>query len=374
MREERLVCAYEILDLFSELLLQRLAVIEKAKGVPPELAEAIATVVYVAARCAEELPELAVIRGQLAAKYGAAFVAAACAEPPPASPVRGLSAPASSPASPASPAHAAPPVNERVVALLAVTPPPPALKLTRLGEIAAEHNVPFDASAASSSILGAAAPDLVDVDTTGVWAEQPGPHMAAPLPQAAAVQAAATLVDGWFQVSSPPDEGHMSAAAPAAVRVAAIPPLTPLPARQPVGGEQQEEEYADAASAARCAARSAEKAAHAASAAARLAGAAAPLPTPAPAPAAPPAPRPAERDGSDAGDAADEDDAGVGAQLPSTPSSTAKAPATATPPPPPSSPPQAPPPAAAAAVDEPTEEVDELDELTRRFEALKRRM
>ena len=34
MREERLVCAYEILDLFSELLLQRLPVMEKARRVP----------------------------------------------------------------------------------------------------------------------------------------------------------------------------------------------------------------------------------------------------------------------------------------------------------------------------------------------------
>jgi hypothetical protein len=33
MREERLVCAYEILDLFLQLLVQRLAVLEKAKCV-----------------------------------------------------------------------------------------------------------------------------------------------------------------------------------------------------------------------------------------------------------------------------------------------------------------------------------------------------
>jgi hypothetical protein len=370
MREERLVSAYEILDLFSELLLQRLSLLDKAKELPAELREAVATVLYCSARCAQELPELATLRAQFASKYGAPLVAAACGD--------------------ATAASAA--VNERVVQLLSLVPPPPALKLARLGEIAAEHNVAFDAAAASSSILGAA-PDLVDVDTAGAWTEQSGPHMSRPLDSPGVT----AVIDGWFTVGEP---AAAAVAPPAAAPVAASratwsglappanadappPPLTPLPPAVPpaAGADAASEgdEYADAAAAARAAARSAEKAVHAAAAAARLARAS-PQETPAPAavsPVADAAAAAAEEGGGDT----DEDER-IAASLPSAPTSAAGTPVQ-------------PPPAeaadagcgdeaaagwvgaqAAAASELGTAqpEVDEMTELTRRFEALKRRM
>ena len=70
--------AFEVLDLFCELLVVRLPLIPSTADLPADLREAVATVVY-ASRRASELPELAQIRAQFAAKYGKAFVAA-CAE------------------------------------------------------------------------------------------------------------------------------------------------------------------------------------------------------------------------------------------------------------------------------------------------------
>jgi hypothetical protein len=324
------------------------------RELPAELAEAVASVLYCAARCSQELPELATLRTQFASKYGAPFAAAACADA----------------------TAAASGANARVLALLALAPPPPPLKLARLAEIAAEHGVPWDQTAASSSILGAA-PDMVAVaESEAAWEEQPGPHMQRPLPPAAPAPASA-LVDGWFQPASP----DAKKAAPLPVR--SPPPLTPLPPRRDVGAgdgdaaeaDAQPEEYADAAAAARCAARSAEKAAHAAAAAARLASQlqrtstpyalpsmASPARTPPPAEGAIPEgdsdaeePADAADEAADAASADEAADAAAAAQdaadaeaLPAAPKS---APGT---------------PAAAA-----EEAVDELDELTRRFEALK---
>lgn len=78
LREEAMLEAFEVLDLFCELLVVRLPLISSTADLPADLREAVATVVY-ASRRASELPELAQIRAQFAAKYGKAFVAA-CAE------------------------------------------------------------------------------------------------------------------------------------------------------------------------------------------------------------------------------------------------------------------------------------------------------
>ena len=75
LREEAMLEAFEVLDLFCELLVVRLPLISSTADLPADLREAVATVVY-ASRRASELPELAQIRAQFAAKYGKAFVAA----------------------------------------------------------------------------------------------------------------------------------------------------------------------------------------------------------------------------------------------------------------------------------------------------------
>ena len=69
MREEANLEAFDILDLFCELLVVRLRLIEQEKDLPDDLKEAVATCIYAAKRMGE-LPELGQIKSQFAAKYG----------------------------------------------------------------------------------------------------------------------------------------------------------------------------------------------------------------------------------------------------------------------------------------------------------------
>ena len=318
LREERLVAAYEILDLFLELITQRMAVLERAKcvrkrkrrgrvqagvvstpdtllrTVPDEMREAVTTVLYMSARASLELPELETIRGQLATKYGKELVLQSCTE---------ASATAAG-------------VNDRILALMSVSPPPADIKLRRLKELAEHHGVPFDEAKVGTSILGVAH-DMVAVSTPGqaaAWTEpEPAPTEAELHPGTA--HSPAPVADGYVRVTSPP--------------------VVPLPSPA-AHHNPDEEEYPNAAAAARSAAKSAEKAAHAAAAAARMASPDA-LSRQEVLAATPEASEPQE----ESQPACDDD-------LPSTPSDG-----------------PIPPPAAAE---------DDLDELTRRFEELKRRM
>ena len=79
LREEATLEAFEVLDLFCELLVVRLPLIESTKDLPADLKEAVATVVYAARRVADAIPELKEVRAQFAGKYGSQYVAA-CGE------------------------------------------------------------------------------------------------------------------------------------------------------------------------------------------------------------------------------------------------------------------------------------------------------
>ena len=79
LREEATLEAFEVLDLFCELLVVRLPLIESTKDLPADLKEAVATVVYAARRVADEIPELKEVKTQFAGKYGSQYVAA-CGE------------------------------------------------------------------------------------------------------------------------------------------------------------------------------------------------------------------------------------------------------------------------------------------------------
>ena len=79
LREEATLEAFEVLDLFCELLVVRLPLIESTKDLPADLKEAVATVAYAARRVADEIPELAEVKSQFAGKYGSQYVAA-CGE------------------------------------------------------------------------------------------------------------------------------------------------------------------------------------------------------------------------------------------------------------------------------------------------------
>lgn len=71
IREDFIVEAYEILELFCQLVLSRLGMIQVAKECPPDLKEAVCTLIYAAPRA--EVKELQVIRQQLFYKFGKEF-------------------------------------------------------------------------------------------------------------------------------------------------------------------------------------------------------------------------------------------------------------------------------------------------------------
>jgi hypothetical protein len=329
MRGERLALAHEVISLFAELLQERMAVLERASGVPAELSEATSTLLFASMRCADDLQELKTVREQLALKAGAAHAAAASAE---------ATAVGSG-------------VNERVVAYLSVQPPPPGLKLQRLEEIVREFGISeWDADAARGSILGAA-PDLLPVaGGSAAWQEQPGPHMFQVAPDEAVASVEPPVLVGQQVDGFPVNHGApQPQPSPPTPLPRAVPPLTPLP---PAAAARKDEEYPDAETAARVAVRSAEKAHEAAAAAVRLAhaarGASSPLAPAAEAAAA------AEVTGDDA----------LAATLPSPPTAVPSAPANAD-------------------DDDENEggtgggggdDAAQLDELTRRFEELKRKL
>jgi len=72
IREDFIIEAFEILELFCELLLARLGPLEISKECPNDLKEAVCTIIYAAPRI--DIKELLVVRQQLLLKYGREFV------------------------------------------------------------------------------------------------------------------------------------------------------------------------------------------------------------------------------------------------------------------------------------------------------------
>ncbi|GAQ81344.1 hypothetical protein KFL_000780060 [Klebsormidium nitens] len=136
LREEATMAAYDVIELFCELLCVRLPIIEANKDCPYDLKEAIASIIFAAPRCAD-LPELQQLRGLFAAKYGKEFAAAAAELRPDSG------------------------VNRRIIEKLAIRPPSGEVKLQMLKDIAAEHNFEWDSSN-SEKILMEPKQDLLD--------------------------------------------------------------------------------------------------------------------------------------------------------------------------------------------------------------------
>ncbi|XVE55066.1 hypothetical protein DITRI_Ditri03aG0131200 [Diplodiscus trichospermus] len=76
IREENMMAAQEILELFCELIAVRLPIIETQRECPLDLKEAISSVCFAAPRCAD-LPELLQVQMLFISKYGKEFVSAA---------------------------------------------------------------------------------------------------------------------------------------------------------------------------------------------------------------------------------------------------------------------------------------------------------
>ncbi|XP_039066236.1 uncharacterized protein LOC120211843 isoform X1 [Hibiscus syriacus] len=76
VREEKTVDAYNLLQIYCELIVARMPMIESQKNCPIDLKEAIASVIFASARC-EDIPELKDASKHFTAKYGKEFTSAA---------------------------------------------------------------------------------------------------------------------------------------------------------------------------------------------------------------------------------------------------------------------------------------------------------
>ncbi|XP_073143231.1 uncharacterized protein [Henckelia pumila] len=128
IREEKMMAAQEIVELFCELISVRLPIIEAQRECPLDLKEAISSVCFAAPRCAD-LPELLQAQLLFAGKYGKEFVAAATELMPECG------------------------VNRQLVEMLSIRAPAPDVKLKLLKEIAEEHELDWDPSASESELL-----------------------------------------------------------------------------------------------------------------------------------------------------------------------------------------------------------------------------
>ncbi|XP_039023888.1 IST1 homolog [Hibiscus syriacus] len=76
VNEEKTMAAYDLLEIYCELIVARMPMIEFQKNCPIDLKEAISSVIFASARC-EEIPELKDVTKHLTAKYGKDFTSAA---------------------------------------------------------------------------------------------------------------------------------------------------------------------------------------------------------------------------------------------------------------------------------------------------------
>ncbi|KAJ4796736.1 Regulator of Vps4 activity in the MVB pathway protein [Rhynchospora pubera] len=122
IREQNILAAYDVLELFCEFVLARVPILESKKECPVELQEAIASIIYASSRCSD-LPELTSIRNLFGTKYGKEFVTSALELRPDSC------------------------VNRTVIEKLSVKAPSAESKLSVLKSIAEEHGLEWDSSA-----------------------------------------------------------------------------------------------------------------------------------------------------------------------------------------------------------------------------------
>jgi hypothetical protein len=120
IREDYLVEAMEILEMYCDLLLARFGLIETMKTCDEGLLEAVCTLIWITPRLSTDIAELKQISEQLALKYGRPFAEQARA-------------------------NKTNSVNERIVERMSVQAPPRSLVENYLVEIGKSHNVPYTA-------------------------------------------------------------------------------------------------------------------------------------------------------------------------------------------------------------------------------------
>ncbi|CAG0887584.1 unnamed protein product [Darwinula stevensoni] len=154
IREDYLVEAMEILEMYCDLLLARFGLIQQMKGLDDGLQEAISSLIWAAPRLQTDVTELKVISEQLTAKYGKTY-AQACRE------------------------NAVGTVSEKLMHKLGVQAPPKLLVEKYLIEIAKSHNVEYDPDPQvmrdDEAMMGTDAL-LIDMEGRGHTREEAPPH------------------------------------------------------------------------------------------------------------------------------------------------------------------------------------------------------
>ncbi|XP_036399547.1 IST1 homolog isoform X1 [Megalops cyprinoides] len=141
IREDYLVEAMEILELYCDLLLARFGLIQSMKELDPGLQEAVSTLIWAAPRLQSEVSELKIVSDQLCAKYSKEY-GKLCRT------------------------NQIGTVNDRLMHKLSVEAPPKILVERYLIEIAKNYNVPYepDAMVRPEACVGEEA-DLIDVNS-----------------------------------------------------------------------------------------------------------------------------------------------------------------------------------------------------------------
>ncbi|KAI3519126.1 hypothetical protein L1887_08152 [Cichorium endivia] len=128
MREQNILAANEFIELFCELIVQRLTIIAKQRDCPVDLKEGISSLIFSAPRCSE-IPELVALRDIFEKKYGKDFVGAATDLRPDCG------------------------VNRMLIEKLSVRTPPGEVKLKVLKEIAKEYQIEWDTTESETELL-----------------------------------------------------------------------------------------------------------------------------------------------------------------------------------------------------------------------------
>ncbi|GHP09400.1 hypothetical protein PPROV_000813500 [Pycnococcus provasolii] len=307
LREEDTLAAYEVLEIFCELLAVRMPLIEQQKECPVDLREAVASVLYAAPRLTE-LAELKVVATLFSHKYGKNFARAAM--------------------DPSSALECG--CNPRIVRFLGVEPPRPDVKLAKLSEIAAEQNVDWSPREGELDLTSPGAEATV---IGGSTAEDIGAALAEQKARRAGIEEPLMGGDAYI----PPEPVPFVPLEQPGMAVVPPPPKEPFPPPPPppttttttttttaTATTAAHGEFPDAASAAAAAAEHARAAEEAAAAAARFAG-----PPLGEAKASASVPSPQTVDGDDTDDFDEDDFSG----LPSTPITSPEVRPSAPPPP-----------------------------------------
>ncbi|KAM7509639.1 hypothetical protein LguiA_020092 [Lonicera macranthoides] len=122
VREEKTIAAYDLIEIYCELIVARMPIIESQKNCPIDLKEAVASVIFASPRCAD-IPELLDIRKHLTVKYGKEFTSAAIELRPDSG------------------------VSRMLVEKLSVVAPDGPTKIKILKAIAEEHNIQWEPKA-----------------------------------------------------------------------------------------------------------------------------------------------------------------------------------------------------------------------------------